>query len=184
MKSLILEASTEYALLAESGGIELHLPGGASLSKTLGAEVKKFLGPFQRIIIGAGPGSFTGIRVIGSMGQALAYGWGIPLFTTPSLTGFAPENEENFAVAVDARSGGIYIQIGFNTPQLLKLEEAGRLLETIPLITSPHPAKILQRLPHLSPGQWREARPSSRMLERHATPATQPLELRYLSHLS
>ena len=183
MKSLILEASTEYALIAESDGKELHVPGGASLSKTLGAEVKKFIGPFQRVIIGAGPGSFTGIRVMGSMGQALAYGWGIPLFTTPSLSGFAPEDEDNFAVAVDARSGGIYIQLGFNAPQLLKLEEASHLLQTIPLITSPHPAKILQRLPHLSPSQWREARPSARMLERHATLATQPLTLHYLSQL-
>jgi tRNA threonylcarbamoyladenosine biosynthesis protein TsaB len=183
MTCLILEASSEHALLAESGGKTLHLPGGASLSKSLGAEVQKFLGPFQRIIIGAGPGSFTGIRVVAAMGQALAYGWGIPLFTTSSLTAFAPQ-EDDFAVAVDARSGGIYVQIGFHAPQLLTLDDAARLLQTVPLITSPHPAKILHRLPHLSTYEWREMRPCPLMLERHATLATQPLNLHYLSNIS
>jgi len=181
--SLILEASTEHALLADNLGNSFHLTGGPSLSKCLGAEVQKFASgrSFQRVIIGCGPGSFTGIRVIAAMGQALAFGWGVPLLTASSLTAFAPEEDE-FAVVFDARSGGLYLQIGFDAPQLLKLEEAALILETVPLITSPHPNKILQRLPHLASRTWRETKPNPALLERHAIPASKPINLYYLSN--
>ena len=178
MKSLILESSTEYALLAETGGSELHLAGGPSLSKMLATEIKKFTPPFSRIVLGIGPGSFTGIRVVAAMAQALAYGWKIPLFTASSLTAFAPP-AEHFAIAFDAKSGGLYVQIGFDAPRLLKLEEAGIVLETMPLIASPHPDKILQRLPHLRGKQWRETRPNGALLEKYAVLAAHPLTLNY-----
>lgn len=183
MKSLILEASCEHALLAESQGAQIHLSGGPSLSKSLGAEVKKFTPPFQRIIIGTGPGSFTGIRVVAAMAQALAFGWNIPLYTTSSLTAFAPHGHDLFAVAMDARSGGIYVQVGHGAAKLLKLEEAEALFQTMPLITSPHPTKILQRLPRLSPQNWQETKPCPLLLEQYAVLAEYPLKLNYLSHL-
>lgn len=182
MKSLILEASTEHALLAETDGRILHLPGGPTLSKTLGAHIATFSGPYDRIILGIGPGSFTGIRVIASMGQALAFGWNIPLYSVSSLTAFAPENTDDFIVAVDARSGGIYCQTAFNTPILLPLDQASLLLSTAPLITSPHSAKILQRLPHLSTRPWLQTLPSPKLMEIHASHA-HPLNLHYLSNL-
>ncbi len=181
--SLILEASTEHALLADSEGNALHLPGGPSLSKCLGAEVQKFVSgrSFERVIIGAGPGSFTGIRVVAAMGQALAFGWGVPLLCASSLTAFAPQEDE-FAVVFDARSGGLYLQIGFDAPQRLSLEEAALILEKMPLITSPHPNKILHRLPQLASCNWRETRPNPALLERHAIPASKPINLYYLSN--
>ena len=181
MKSLILEASSEHALIADSEGKEVHLLGGPEFSKVLGLEIKGFGSGFERIVVGAGPGSFTGIRVTAAMGQALAFGWGIPLFTAPSLSAFAPEDGEgDFAVAVDAKSGGIYVQRGFEKPILLGLEEAGRLLKAVSLITSPHPAKIVQRLPFLASCRWKETRPSARLLERFAVSASEPLQLHYL----
>jgi len=186
MHSLILEASTEHALLAVSGGTCLHLPGGPTLSKSLGAEIKQFLtyAPFERIIVGTGPGSFTGIRVAASMAQALAFGWKIPLFVASSLSAFAPQTEERFAVIIDARSGGLYVQIGFETPKRLTLAEASEALADIQLLASPHPAKILTRIPHLSAKTWQETRPNPALLEQHASPAPVPLCLDYLSHLS
>lgn len=160
------------------------MPGGPAFSKRLGLEVKELGGRFDRIIIGAGPGSFTGIRVTAAMGQALAFGWGIPLFTSPSLSAFAPEGEEkDFAVAVDAKSGGVYVQVGFEEPVLLGLEEAGGVLRRVSLITSPHPAKIAQRLPFLASCTWKETKPSARLMERFAAPAKEPLQLHYLSHV-
>ena len=96
------------------------------------------------------------------MGQALAFGWGIPLFTAPSLTGFAPEDKENFAVAVDA-SQAAFTSTRFQRAELLKLEEAGRCPK--PFLSSHRPiqAKSFSGLLHLSPSPWREARPSVQM---------------------
>lgn len=39
-----------------------------------------------RIVCGAGPGSFTSLRVVGAAAKGLAQGLGIPLFAVPSLT--------------------------------------------------------------------------------------------------
>ena len=183
MSILVMDASFEFALLATSCGHELHLLAGPSLSKSLGQQVKNFLqyGPFERLIIGKGPGSFTGIRVIAAMAQSLCFGWNIPLFTVSSLTAFAPE-AKSFVIAADARSGGIYIQQNFETPQLLSLEKASLLLESAPLVASPHPSKIVQRLPHLASLNWQERRPSYHPMIQHAEPSQEPLELLYLSH--
>lgn len=38
-----------------------------------------------RIVCGAGPGSFTSLRVVGAAAKGLAQGLGIPLFAVPSL---------------------------------------------------------------------------------------------------
>jgi len=104
MKSLIIETSTESALLAvlENGRLlwEKHLLGGPALSKSLGLEIKKILElippPFDQIILGSGPGSYTGIRVGAAMAQALSFGWKIPLYTVSSLTAFAPLHSRKF----------------------------------------------------------------------------------------
>ena len=38
-----------------------------------------------RIVCGAGPGSFTALRVVGATAKGLAHGRGLPLYTVPSL---------------------------------------------------------------------------------------------------
>jgi tRNA threonylcarbamoyladenosine biosynthesis protein TsaB len=43
------------------------------------------LASLDRIIVGAGPGSFTALRVIGATAKGIAQGRGIPLFAVPSL---------------------------------------------------------------------------------------------------
>jgi tRNA threonylcarbamoyl adenosine modification protein YeaZ len=186
MKSLILETSTEASLLAitENDRIlwEKHLSGGPELSKTLGLEIKKMLElcppPFDRIVIGAGPGSYTGIRVGAAMAQALSFGWQIPLYTVCSLTAFAPNSDENFAIAIDARSGGFFIQENFSPPKLLKLDEAIKVLHTAALISSPHPEKLLARIPSLT--NLIKAAPNPLQLARHSIAADKP-DLSYLS---
>ena len=42
-------------------------------------------GEITRIVCGAGPGSFTSLRVAGSVAKGLATGYGVDLFAVPSL---------------------------------------------------------------------------------------------------
>ena len=185
MKSLIIETSTESALLAvtQNGQIvwEKQLLGGPALSKSLGLEIKKTLEiappPFNRIILGSGPGSYTGIRVGAAMAQALSYGWKIPLYTVSSLTAFAPD-KENFVIAIDARSGGLFIQENFTAPRLLKLEEAEKILQSYPVVASPHPEKLLQRMPALI--NLVQTKPNALLLAQYSISASKP-DLSYLS---
>lgn len=190
MKTLILDTSSEYALLAAAKDdkilFQTHLTGGSALSKSLGAEIKQKLDSYplsySRIVVGIGPGSFTGTRVGASMAQALAFGWNIPLYVASSLHAFAPANTSQYAVAIDARSGGVYLQLNQQDPQRLSLTEARNLLCNTPLmIASPHPSRILERLPELASCQWLETRPEALSLMRFASPAPQPLSLHYLS---
>jgi len=185
MKSLIIETSTESALLAvlENGRLlwEKHLLGGPALSKSLGLEIKKILElippPFDQIILGSGPGSYTGIRVGAAMAQALSFGWKIPLYTVSSLTAFAPD-KENFVIAIDARSGGLFIQENFTLPKLLKLEDAEIILQSYPIVASPHPEKLLQRMPTLT--NLVQTKPNAFLLAQFSIPASKP-DLSYLS---
>jgi tRNA threonylcarbamoyladenosine biosynthesis protein TsaB len=47
------------------------------------AEVRR--GEIARIVCGAGPGSFTSLRIAGSVAKGLAVGYGVQLFAIPSL---------------------------------------------------------------------------------------------------
>lgn len=187
MKTLILETSTEKSCLILSKGGKvvdaLFLTGGPTLSKRLALEVSLLLekNSFlpQRIAVGQGPGSFTGIRVGAALAKALAFGWKIPLVGFCSLHAFAPATEERFAVLFDAKMGGVYAWTPDNEAALLSIPEAETALRSMPLIASPHPALIQKRLS--LPGTWLETSPDPSLLARMAArgnPA--PLKLDYL----
>jgi len=179
MKILLLETSLEEALLAviENNKLvfEERLLGGPELSKKLGLEIQKIITqlppPYGHIVVGIGPGSFTGMRVGASMASALAFGWKIPLFTVSSLAGFGPGT-----VLVDARMGGIYVQTNGEEPRLLSLEEASTVLPDHPALISPHPDKILARIPGLSI-EKRKLDPL--FLLEYASLASQPIKANY-----
>jgi len=153
MKELILETSGDEGLVAviEDGKLfgEERLPGGPELSKMLGTAVKGLIlkhgTDFDRIVVGTGPGSFTGIRVGRAMAESLSMGWGVPLHTVCSLLGYEG------MVVVDARSGGFYVQEPAAEVRLVPLEQAALLLRGP--VVSPHPDKIRQRLPSVHPTQ-------------------------------
>jgi len=182
MKTLVIETSSDSALLAlvQDGQVlsSVPLPGGPTLSKTLGLEIKKLLTsyplPYDQIVLGTGPGSYTGLRVGAAMAQALAFGWNIPLLTACSLFAFAPSSGP-FAVALDARLGGLYILPSDGPAQKLPTTEALSFLRRYPLITTPHPHLIQPKLPdlflvHTHPDPLRLV----------AEAADRPLELLYL----
>lgn len=66
------------------------------------------LASLDAILIGAGPGSFTALRVVGAIAKGLAEGCGIPLFAVPSLSLTATPPGEN-QVRLDALREEYYL---------------------------------------------------------------------------
>jgi len=64
----------------------------------------------QEILVGVGPGSFTGIRVAIAAAHGLAIGWGVELSGMSSLALLAAANDEAAAVAVTGGHGELFVQ--------------------------------------------------------------------------
>jgi tRNA threonylcarbamoyladenosine biosynthesis protein TsaB len=62
------------------------------------------------VVVGAGPGSFTGVRVAAATARGLARGWGIPLYAYSSLAALACDvpAAETVCPLFDARRGEVY----------------------------------------------------------------------------
>jgi tRNA threonylcarbamoyladenosine biosynthesis protein TsaB len=62
------------------------------------------------IVVGAGPGSFTGVRVAAATARGLAHGLDVPLYAYSSLAGLAVQAGSAGAVCalLDARRGEVY----------------------------------------------------------------------------
>jgi tRNA threonylcarbamoyladenosine biosynthesis protein TsaB len=61
------------------------------------------------VVVGAGPGSFTGVRVAGATARGLAVGLGVPLFAYSSLAAVAVGAGSGAICALfDARRGEVY----------------------------------------------------------------------------
>ena len=77
------EIVAERTLAGESGAGrgEKLMPAIAECLKEAGIEREAI----ARIVCGSGPGSFTSLRVAGSVAKGLAVGYGVDLFAVPSL---------------------------------------------------------------------------------------------------
>jgi tRNA threonylcarbamoyladenosine biosynthesis protein TsaB len=68
----------------------------------------------DRIICGAGPGSFTSLRIAGSIAKGIATGTGAPLVAVPSLAllvAGAKTPEGRYLAALDALRGEFYVAL-------------------------------------------------------------------------
>jgi tRNA threonylcarbamoyladenosine biosynthesis protein TsaB len=128
--------------IAEAGQLsgELALP----TMHVLLAEVGLSLAELDVVVLGQGPGSFTGVRVACGISQGLAYGLGKPVIALPTPLALAEaakrDGAERILVATDARMGEIYLAAylqdasqptGFSElvpPSLLKPEEFDALV--------------------------------------------------------
>lgn len=81
----------EHSLEMRSSAEERFLPAVVATLAEAGATVRTV----DRIVCGAGPGSFTSLRVVAAAAKGLAQGAGVPLFSVPSLA---------LTVAADART--------------------------------------------------------------------------------
>jgi tRNA threonylcarbamoyladenosine biosynthesis protein TsaB len=70
------------------------------------------LGAVNRIVCGAGPGSFTSLRIAGGIAKGLASGLCLPLFAAPSLAlviSGADPRPGRYLGAIDALRGEFYV---------------------------------------------------------------------------
>lgn len=65
---------------------------------------------FCGVVVGEGPGSFTGVRVAAATAKGLAHAWGVPLWAVSSLTASALASEAGRVryVLFDARGDRVY----------------------------------------------------------------------------
>jgi tRNA threonylcarbamoyladenosine biosynthesis protein TsaB len=116
---LALETSTEQCSVALQSGDMLvlrHVHAGQSHSELILPMVKEVLDEAQLqlsqvdgIAFGAGPGSFTGLRIACGVAQGLAFGVGIRVAPIGTLLALAEATRATRVIAcLDARMGEIY----------------------------------------------------------------------------
>jgi len=91
-------------------------------------------GKADRILVGCGPGSFTGVRVGIAAARALAIGWGVPVAGVSSLALIAADaareapGDDPLLVATEGGHGELFIQPLLRSP----VREAGPLASLLP----------------------------------------------------
>jgi tRNA threonylcarbamoyladenosine biosynthesis protein TsaB len=72
----------------------------------------------QGVVVGSGPGSFTGVRIAGASARGLAAGLGTPFYAYSSLAALALGSDAPGAVCavLDARRGEVYAAIYERAP--------------------------------------------------------------------
>jgi tRNA threonylcarbamoyladenosine biosynthesis protein TsaB len=119
MKILAFDTSTEYLSLAlwRDGDVSVReqLAGQTHSSLILPQlremldEVGLELADFDGIAFGAGPGSFTGLRIGCGVAQGLAFGAGLPVLGVSTLLVLAASSGHDKVIAcLDARMGEVY----------------------------------------------------------------------------
>ncbi|HLD09589.1 MAG TPA: tRNA (adenosine(37)-N6)-threonylcarbamoyltransferase complex dimerization subunit type 1 TsaB [Methylophilaceae bacterium] len=119
MKLLALDTSTEYLSLALwlDGKIftrdllagQTHSQQVLPLLRELLDEAKVSINDLDGIAFGAGPGSFTGLRIGCGVAQGLAFGANLPVVGVSTLLALAQANgSEKVMACMDARMGEIY----------------------------------------------------------------------------
>lgn len=122
MLTLALETSTRLggvALGRDEGLVaEAALSVRATHSETVLDEVARMLdragrspGDLERVVVGAGPGSFTGVRIAAALAKGLCHGLSIPLHAYSSLRAVAASSGLPRVCALfDARRGEVYAE--------------------------------------------------------------------------
>ena len=120
MRILALETSTEHcscALWQDGAVIESLAHAGQRHSSLLLPMVSALLaeggftvGQLDAVAFGAGPGSFTGVRIACSVAQGLAFARDLPLLPIVTLEALAEANGgERVLACLDARMGELYL---------------------------------------------------------------------------
>lgn len=179
MLYLILDTSTERSFVSlvknEISLFKRELPFACGSSKYLMPCLSEGLRlhhleakDLDRIIVGIGPGSYTGIRVGVAIAKSLSFSCRIPLLGFCSLKGFAPVRDGFFAVLFDAKISGLYFIKGekrgeeiryLSSPKVCSFEEARESLKDVRCILSPNGRRIKEKIEG-SNFQWMECYPS------------------------
>jgi tRNA threonylcarbamoyladenosine biosynthesis protein TsaB len=112
--------------------LEKSFQGSAELASLAEATIKG-IDRLDEIVVGLGPGSYTGLRVAVATALGMKLGLGCRTFGCPSVLGYP---EENYLVIGDARRGAFFVaQITAG-----KMQELPRLVPRVELVT--HIAKM------------------------------------------
>ena len=122
MKILSIDACTEnisIALIIDELVVEKDFPSGKDYSEDILPQIKKLLNEndlkindIDGVAFGAGPGSFTGIRIACGVAYGIAYANNIPIIGINNLEALAFLSvNENTISCIDARMGQVYIGI-------------------------------------------------------------------------
>jgi tRNA threonylcarbamoyl adenosine modification protein YeaZ len=97
-------------------------------------------GRASRIIVGCGPGSFTGVRIGVAAARGLGLGWDVPVFGVSSLALIASRCDADFfTVAVEGGHGEVFVQNFQRNPfsptnEVQSLTPAAAVAVALPLI--------------------------------------------------
>jgi tRNA threonylcarbamoyladenosine biosynthesis protein TsaB len=119
MRVLAIETSSEHCSVAlqQGGEVLSHTElAGQKHSEILLARIDRLLADagcglqdLDGIAFGAGPGSFTGVRIAASVAQGLALGLELPVMPVCTLEALAEaSNHDRVACALDARLDEVY----------------------------------------------------------------------------
>ena len=119
MNLLALDTSTEYLSLAISRGDKVFTfdtHAGQTHSQIILPQIQALLDSanltlkdLDGIAFGAGPGSFTGVRIAAGVVQGLAFGAGLPVVGVCTLLALAQASQASKVIAcLDARMGEVY----------------------------------------------------------------------------
>lgn len=148
MKILAFDTSTEYcsaALLADAGLILRDVHAGQTHSQlllpmcqSLLDEAGMALNQLDAIAFGAGPGSFTGLRIACAVAQGLAFGVDLPVVGVGSLLALAEASGAARVIAcLDARMGEVYHGVYERVPD-------GWLEHSAPLLSAPAQVPLVE----------------------------------------
>ena len=152
----------------------------AGLAAEVMAEAGVGFSELQRIGVGVGPGSFTGVRVGLAFAKGLALAWDAPLVGIGSLEALAVSAESSgvIAAAIDARRGRVYLQLfrdgaPLTPPDVVEIEAAAHLVEENgAAVVVGSGAPLLKPTGEPAPTAW----PSPEALVRLAQAAVLPTE--------
>jgi tRNA threonylcarbamoyladenosine biosynthesis protein TsaB len=100
----------EQAAAMKGRESEQLMPAVAAVLQQAGLD----LGAVERIVCGAGPGSFTSLRIAGGIAKGIASGLCLPLFAAPSLSlvvAGADLSAGRYLGALDALRGEFYVAL-------------------------------------------------------------------------
>ena len=188
---LVIDTSTKQVIAAVIDGgrilwqadIPAVLQGASEIlpqMQTAIAAGKWSLEDIQEVVIGIGPGSYTGLRVGMAIAKMFAFAKKLPLSGISSLKGLVSEKEGLFAVVVDARSGGAYILKGkktsasnvewYSEPQRVAWENVAAYLTGYSLWITPDKTSLMFSLQERLPFEQRAALVSVNILETCVSP--------------
>ena len=180
---LVIDASTYRGTVAVTDGSSVLAEGDTAMRGELEERLMPAvaavlagggvsLGDLRGVVCGAGPGSFTSLRIAASIGKALALGAGVPLLSVPSLliliAGQAAPPAGRYLAALDAMRDQVFIARGLVGPDgTAGLESGAELVDrSVAAAIAADEGRTMVG-PHCTPAWSPHARGVARLTDRH-----------------